>query len=79
MYLILPGNTDDDSSLSILRARRRDYAHFEVLWAGSGYDGEPCVDVQSLELSDTLSIFTRTDGDGDGKRDVVVLNFQLHQ
>lgn len=76
VYLILPGNSD--SSLSIMRAGKRDdYAKFETVWKDDGFDGEPHVDVQRLEVEDVLSVFTRTDRKGDGTREVVVLDFEL--
>jgi hypothetical protein len=43
----------------------------------AGYDGEPLVDVQRLEVSDILSIFTRTAKDNEGRCEVVVLDFTL--
>lgn len=77
VYLVIPGNLD--SSLSVMRGRwRADAVWFETLWRSYGFDGEPLVDVQRLEVSDTLSVFTRTDKRGaDGKRYVVVLDFVL--
>lgn len=59
VYLILPGNTD--SNLDIMRGCRADgYQKFESIWRSNGFDGEPLVDVQRLEESDVLSVFTRT-------------------
>ena len=71
VYLILPGNLD--SSLSIMRrSKDRGDGIFETIWTGEGFDGEPLVDVQRLEASETLSVFTRTEGE---KRSIVVLDF----
>jgi len=76
VYLVLPGNSDP--SLSIMRARKEEqYSQFKPVWTWDGFDGEPLVDVQRLETSDVLSIFTRTNTDVDGKRDVVVLDLVL--
>lgn len=75
VLLVLPGNVD--SSLSIVRVLKVDGdMKFETVWRGEGFDGEPCVDVGMLEDSDLLSVFTRTDLI-DGKREVVVLDFDL--
>ena len=77
VYLVLPGNSD--SSLSITKAsKKEDYVNFDIIWRGDKFDGEPLVDVQRLEGSDCLSIFTRTDRKGDGTKDVVVLDFSLN-
>jgi hypothetical protein len=77
VYLVLPGNSD--SSLEILQARSEDkHEKFETVWrCENGYDGEPLVDVQRLETSDTLSLFTRTDKNGGGIRSVAVVDFYL--
>ncbi|KAK0119169.1 hypothetical protein ONS95_008027 [Cadophora gregata] len=76
VYLVLPGNSDP--SLNIMRARKEEqYSRFEPVWMLDGYDGEPLVDVQRLETSDVLSVFTRTSAGVDGKRDVVVLDLLL--
>jgi hypothetical protein len=77
VYLILPGNSD--SSLEIQQARADEgYKKFESVWrCEAGYDGEPLVDVQRLEVSDILSIFTRTAKDNEGRCEVVVLDFTL--
>ena len=75
VFLVLPGNTD--SSLSIVRARKMEgRLSFETVWRGEGFDGEPCVDIGRLEVSDVLSVFTRTDVK-DEKRDVIILDFDL--
>jgi hypothetical protein len=52
------------------------YARIESIWISDGYDGEPLVDVQRLEVSDVLSVFTRTSRRG-GESKVVVLDFAL--
>ena len=76
VYLILPGNSD--SSLEIMRARKGDSeVRFELIWRSKGYDGEPLVDLQRLEASDVLSIFTRTEKNAKWLRSVVVLDFSL--
>jgi hypothetical protein len=84
LYAILPGNVD--STLSILKSQRdegRDgdemcrYGDFEMLWSAEGYDGEPLVDVQGLEESDVLSVFTRTSKKDGRAGEVVVLDFDL--
>ncbi|KAH8676683.1 hypothetical protein BGZ60DRAFT_403127 [Tricladium varicosporioides] len=74
VYLVLAGNSDN--SLSILRlSKAQEYQAFDVVWAGNGYDGEPLVDAQRLEVSGILSVFTRTAGES-GRR-LVVLDFLL--
>ena len=75
MYLVLPGNSD--SSLEIMLARKDgECASIKPIWRSEGYDGEPLVDVQRLEVSDVLSVFTRTSRSvGEGK--VIVLDFAL--
>ncbi|KUJ22481.1 uncharacterized protein LY89DRAFT_704198 [Mollisia scopiformis] len=76
VYTILPGNSD--SSLEIMQAKREPgHVNFTQIWLGSGFDGEPLVDVQRLEMSDMLSIFTRTSKAENGVSDVVVLDFKL--
>lgn len=76
VYLILPGNSD--SSLSIVKGQRKNGAwFFETIWTRDGFDGEPLIDVQRLEKSDILSVFTRTDKRVDGRRQVVVIDFVL--
>jgi hypothetical protein len=76
VILVLPGNTD--SSLSLMRARKKDgYREWEKLWTGKGFDGEPCADVGRLEGSDVLSVLTRREDDG--KRSVVTLDFDLSE
>ncbi|KAG9236479.1 hypothetical protein BJ875DRAFT_525530, partial [Amylocarpus encephaloides] len=73
VYLVLPGNFDD--SLCILQARKdQEYRSLKPVWIGDGYDGEPLIDVHLLEVSDVLSVFTRTAG---ATKEVVVLNFLL--
>ncbi|KAH6675648.1 hypothetical protein B0J14DRAFT_509127 [Halenospora varia] len=74
VYLVLAGNSDD--SLSILwSSKAQGYQAFDVVWTGNGYDGEPLVDVQRLEVSDILSVFTRTAGES--SRKLVLLDFHL--
>lgn len=76
IYLIIPGNMD--SSLCLVKGQMKAGGWtFETIWNRDGFDGEPLVDVQRLEVSDTLSIFTRTDKQADGKRYVVVMDFVL--
>lgn len=55
------------------------YKKFESVWKGEGFDGEPLVDEQRLEGEDVLSVFTRTSQKRDGKRDVVVLDFDISE
>jgi len=75
-YVILPGNSD--SSLEILQARKEDdYAGFKQVWMRNGFDGEPLVDVQRLEMCDKLSVFTRSNKDENGVGNVIVLDFNL--
>lgn len=77
VYAILPGNTD--SSLEIMQARKeRNYARFEQVWLGHGFDGEPLVDVQRLEISDDLSVFIGTSKEEDGIGSVVVIDFKFY-
>ena len=77
VVLVLPGNID--SSLSVVMARKSEgYRKWATVWRGQGFDGEPCVDVGGLEVSDVLSVFTRME-DVEGKRSVVVLNFGLEK
>lgn len=76
VYLVLPGNSD--SSLEIMLTRKEEeYVSFKSIWRNDGYDGEPLVDVQLLEASDILSIFTRTCKNVGGESNVVVLDFTL--
>jgi hypothetical protein len=75
VYLILPGNSD--SSLDIMQAEKDGYGSFKSIWRSDGYEGEPSVDVGRLEVSDVLSVFTRTAKNQDWKRSVVVLDFSL--
>jgi hypothetical protein len=75
VYLVLPGNSD--SSLEIMLARKDEHASFKSVWRKDGYDGEPLVDVQRLEMSDVLSVFTRTSRNAGGESNVVVLDFIL--
>lgn len=76
VYLILPGNLD--TSLSIVKGELKggDWK-LETIWARDGFDGEPLVDVQRLEISNILSVFTRTDTNGNGQRHVVIIDFVL--
>ena len=53
------------------------YQNFEPIWREEGFDGEPLADIQRLEKSDILSIFTRTSQNIGGTRSVVVLDFLL--
>jgi hypothetical protein len=75
VYLILPGNSD--SSLDIMQAQKDDYGTFKSIWRSDGYEGEPLADVGRLEVSDVLSVFTRTAKSQDRNRSVVVLDFSL--
>jgi hypothetical protein len=79
LYLVLPGNSD--SSLSIVKGQVNDGSStFVEAWTGNGFDGEPLIDVQGLEISDRLSIFTRTDDKAaKGERELVVLDFDLSE
>ncbi|OCL04639.1 hypothetical protein AOQ84DRAFT_300473 [Glonium stellatum] len=78
LYVILPGNTD--SSLTVLRAfKSQNHDHFEIVWRGDGFDGEPLIDHGRLDESSVLSIFTRTSKDENGNRKVIVLDFNLSQ
>lgn len=72
----MPGNTD--STLSIVKVHGKDgQVFFNHVWSGSGFDGEPSVEIQEVEGGENLSIFTRTDKREDGLQDVVVLDFDL--
>lgn len=51
-------------------------ASFESIWS-DGYDGEPLVDMQLLETSNILSIFTRSCNSVGGESNAVVLDFTL--
>lgn len=78
IYLVLPGNLD--SSLSIMRAQKKNqYAEFTTIWGSDGFDGEPLIDVQRLEESNVLSVFTRTAKNQLGESNVVVLDFLLRE
>jgi hypothetical protein len=58
-----------------MRGRKdQGYQVFETVWTGEGFDGEPLVDIQRLEVSEVLSVFTRTK---DETRSIVVLDFVL--
>jgi hypothetical protein len=41
---------------------KNDRFKFETVWTRNGFDGECLVDVQRLEVSDTLSVFFFQDG-----------------
>lgn len=75
--MILPGNSD--TSLEIRKAEPENgYEKFESVWRSEdGFDGEPLIDVQRLEASDVLSVFTRTKKGSDGSSKVIVLDFLL--
>jgi hypothetical protein len=76
VYVILPGNSL--SSLEIMEARKdRGYAEFTQIWLASGFDGEPLADVQRLETSSCLSIFTQTCKNEHGAGNIVVLDFKV--
>lgn len=77
ILFVLPSNTD--SNLVIIRAARgktqKWYDEYDVVWREEGYTGEPLVDEEALSEHGILSIFTtRSQG---GKREIVVLNFDL--
>jgi hypothetical protein len=64
--------------MEILQARKDEgYVTFKSTWRSDGFDGEPLVDVQRLEVSDILSVFTRTNKSIGGESKVVVLDFTL--
>ncbi|KAH8602796.1 hypothetical protein B0O99DRAFT_604336 [Bisporella sp. PMI_857] len=78
VFLVLPGNME--TSLSIMRAKILGGSiEFEEVWRDKGFDGEPLVDIQRLEFSDVLSVYTRTASSGseDAKKNVVVIDFAL--
>ncbi|KAE8452178.1 hypothetical protein EG329_001645 [Mollisiaceae sp. DMI_Dod_QoI] len=76
VYIILPGNSD--SSLEIMQARKEHgYASFRQVWIGNNFDGEPLTDIQRLETSDDLTVFTRTSQDTNSAASMVVLDFKL--
>lgn len=72
VYIVLPGNEKEDSSLTVLRRRMKKGVSegdgeagiresryeegFEVVWRGEGYDGEPLIDEKRLHR----------DGEGEG-------------
>jgi hypothetical protein len=58
-----------------MRGRKdQGYRVFETVWTGEGFDGEPLMDIQRLEVSEVLSVFTRTKEE---TRSIVVLDFVL--
>jgi hypothetical protein len=67
--------------MTILRARKEygfGHTEFEIVWRREdGFDGEPLIDIRRLDIEDTLSIFTRTNGTVEKGREVVVLDFDL--
>lgn len=65
--------------MRIMRATKESgYTNYEEVWARQGLSGEPLVDVPRLENDNVLSVFARQDVEGPGgKRNVVVLDFQL--
>ena len=75
IYLVLPGNTD--STLSIMKCSVLGSGGFEEIWQSEGFDGEPLVDIQRLETSNTLSVFSRMEKKRNGTGDIVVLEFDL--
>ena len=75
VMFLLPGNGEDDTSLSLLRAWVEDeYERVEVLWKGEGFAGEPLVDLERLADHGVLSVFTRTAGINGVGKEVVVLD-----
>lgn len=64
--------------MRILKASKSGgYTEYEELWTGHGFSGEPLVDTSRLGADGVLSVFVKKDADDDGKRDIVVLDFQL--
>jgi len=61
----------------MLARKDEEYTRFASVWRGDGFDGEPLVDVQRLETSDILSVFTRTSRSVISDSNVVVLDFTL--
>jgi len=52
---------------------------WDIWWSGDGFDGEPLIDEARLVDWDILSVFTRTDKDLNGRRDVVVMDFDVRE
>ncbi|KAK0735264.1 hypothetical protein B0T26DRAFT_691320 [Lasiosphaeria miniovina] len=77
LFLILPETTTP--RIRILKATKASgYSHYEKVWEGHGYTGEPLVDTARLEHDNVLSVFVRADVDGaTDKKNVVVLDFRL--
>ncbi len=61
----------------MLARKDEEYTKFDSVWRSDGFDGEPLVDVQRLETSDILSVFTRTSRSVTNDTNVVVLDFTL--
>jgi hypothetical protein len=61
----------------MLARKDEQYTRFVSIWRGEGFDGEPLVEVQRLETSDVLSVFTRTSRSAISDSNVVVLDFTL--
>ena len=79
VFLVLPGNIDESMRLMVAR-KNEVYGKWKTVWRGEGFDGEPCIDVGRLEVSDVLSVFTRRverAEDGAVEKSVVVLDFDL--
>ncbi|KAF3764675.1 hypothetical protein M406DRAFT_340231 [Cryphonectria parasitica EP155] len=77
LLLILPETTIP--TVTILRALKSDsYGSYQKVWVGKGLTGEPLIDNPRLATDKVLSLFIRKDAGGpDGKRDVVVLDFEV--
>ncbi|KAK4187923.1 hypothetical protein QBC35DRAFT_550888 [Podospora australis] len=78
LFIILPNS--DTKGMHILRATaKNEYQDYEEVWSGKGFMGEPLVDSAQLEEGgdNVLSLMVLADAGGEGKRDVVVLDFPL--
>ena len=75
--MLLPDSSQ--SSLRILRSSKQSrYTHFEKVWDGVGFYGEPLVDSARLQREDILSVFVVTDSESSpSRRDVVVADFNI--
>ncbi|KAI9741046.1 MAG: hypothetical protein M1834_002757 [Cirrosporium novae-zelandiae] len=75
VFFLLPSNTD--SSLSLLASSPdSSYREVELLWKGTGYDGEPLIDIERLKTEDILSVFTRIEPERGGS--LIVIDFHLY-
>ncbi|RAK96967.1 BNR repeat-containing protein [Aspergillus ibericus CBS 121593] len=77
VFFILPSNTERELII-IRRSMAETRGEAQVVWRELGYTGEPLVDEEAFAQFGVLSILMLKDMD-DGKRKVVVLQFDINQ